>query len=199
MYYYIQSNLSVYCASTLTGRWEFPDFSDECPICGGKECAVRHGFYGRWGYSLKDRKLLYIPVPRYLCRKKGKSPPKSRHRTFSLLPSSLIPYHLYDVDCLVHIVRGIYQKQQTMLQAAMSLMERLSGDHTALEAAHAFRSLNVFRPACLKMNLCLQDSRFLKPAYVLEYLCGLKDLSRYMFQFYERFKIFLFGNSSQNR
>jgi hypothetical protein len=49
-----------------------------------------------------------VPIARWLCRQKG--PLKPKHRTFSLLPSALIPYHSHDLNLMLETVS--YQQQQ---------------------------------------------------------------------------------------
>jgi len=94
--------------ATAKQSYDFPDYSEQCPLCGGKDCAVRIGFYYRKQIVLSFIVYSDVPVPRWLCRKKGHL--KVKHRTFSLLPSALIPYHRHDLSLISETVK---HKQQT--------------------------------------------------------------------------------------
>jgi hypothetical protein len=94
--------------ATAKESYDFPDYSEQCPLCGGKDCAVRIGFYYRKQIIFEFKIYKNVPIPRWLCRKKGHL--KTRHRTFSLLPSALIPYHSHDLSLISETVK---HKQQT--------------------------------------------------------------------------------------
>ena len=61
-----------------------PDYRSRCPLCGGKECAVRHGLYFRKVVGRDGELWERFPVPRFLCRRRG--PGKPTAVTFSVLP-----------------------------------------------------------------------------------------------------------------
>jgi len=94
--------------ATAKETYDFPDYSEQCPLCGEKNCAVRIGFYYRKKLVFKFKIYNNVPIPRWLCRKKGHL--KAKHRTFSLLPSALIPYHSHDLNLISETVK---YKQQT--------------------------------------------------------------------------------------
>lgn len=89
------------------GNFTFLDFSDYCPICGGTHCAVRIGFYYRWviDYEIETGTIIFlrIPIPRYLC--KGINKPQHKHKTFSLLPDTLIAYNQLSIDMMMFILQ----------------------------------------------------------------------------------------------
>jgi len=91
--YPIGCSLSNYARSVKEKEWEFPSFRDCCPICFGKNCAKRNGFYTRVAIE-KDGKEKDIPVARWECGRKGEVD-DSADRTFSLLPHPLVPYRRY--------------------------------------------------------------------------------------------------------
>ena len=99
--------MAIYIA-TAKKTYQFPDFSEQCPLCGGKNCAVRIGFYIRKRLVLYLTTYYDVPIPRWLCRQKG--PLKPKHRTFSLLPFALIPYHNNDLNLVAETVK--YKQQQ---------------------------------------------------------------------------------------
>ena len=94
--------------ATAKESYDFPDYSEQCPLCSGKDCAVRIGFYYRKQVVMFFIAYSDVPIPRWLCRKKGHLKPKQR--TFSLLPSALIPYHSHDLSLISETVK---HKQQT--------------------------------------------------------------------------------------
>ena len=66
-----------------------------CPICGGS-CGYRAlTEYYRLVIELWPPREGMVPVARFQCRG------EQRGRTFSMLPSQLIPYHLYTAETLV--------------------------------------------------------------------------------------------------
>lgn len=84
-------------------EWIFPDFSDKCPLCGAPDCAYHYAVYTRKGINING-KILVVVVARYLCRSKGVRE-IGTDRTFSLLPSCLMPYrrpHLQIVQMLLY-------------------------------------------------------------------------------------------------
>ncbi len=93
--------------ATAKLTYHFPDYSEHCPLCERKNCAVRIGFYYRKQLVFGFKTYQNVPIARWLCQKKGHR--KAKHRTFSLLPSSLIPYHHHDLDLIFETV--IYQQQ----------------------------------------------------------------------------------------
>lgn len=99
-----------------SGIFKFPDFTDKCPICHGKDCAIRMGYYYRLVLLKDDEtgnlKLLTIPVARFRCRKKRN--PIIHHRTFSLLPEGLIPYNKIHIDLLMLIYAYIFIMKLTI-------------------------------------------------------------------------------------
>jgi len=100
--------------ATAKESYDFPDYSEQCPLCGGKDCAVRIGFYYRKQVVFGFKNYKNVPIVRWLCRKKGHL--KTRHRTFSLLPSALIPYHSYDLNLIFDTVNYQHQNDVTFEQ-----------------------------------------------------------------------------------
>ncbi len=199
--YTINTNLSAYSKSVLAGKWEFPDFSDECPICGKKDCAVRIGFYHRWGFCFEELKKTYTPVARYLCRREdnNKSNLKSSHRTFSLLPSQLIPYKLYDVDSLMFMADLRYNKKMSLLDIAdefSAISESLS---ISVSSATIWKYLLIFMIShkkiisFFKLNYDTYDKTV---NHINQFAGGPVAYVEYI---YRKYILFLFGTPSQLR
>lgn len=91
--YKLQCSLSTYAALVKGKEWEFPSFDACCPICKAAGCARPHGFYVRPAVE-GDGKGIDVPIMRGICHRKGKVDAHA-HRTFSLLPHALVPYHRY--------------------------------------------------------------------------------------------------------
>ena len=90
--------MSIYREEVLAKNHNFPDFQDSCFICGKMDCAVKWGLYSR-----KDGTL----IQRWLCSSTLKE--KNKHRTFSLLPWPLVPYHSYNAELYWDIFQKITQ------------------------------------------------------------------------------------------
>lgn len=90
--------MSSYIKLVSDGKWQFPDYSEKCPICKGKDCAVIFCFYSRKCRD-SDGCYLKIEIIRYRCRQK-ETPPVGSDRTFSLLPACLIPYRQTHINIL---------------------------------------------------------------------------------------------------
>ena len=82
--------------------WDFPDYRACCPLCGGENCAVRIGFYKRKKVIVDNNIYKRVPIARWLCQRKGSRMPQ--HKTFSLLPFPLIPYHRHGLNVIVDTV-----------------------------------------------------------------------------------------------
>jgi len=192
-------NLTEYTKLVLAEIWKFPDFSDKCPICGAKNCAVRIGFYWRWVYIFKLKIKLYIPVARYLCRRKNKVKYKwkSTHRTFSLLPSQIIPYKLYDTDSLMFMAEMRFKKGMKLLDIATEF-SALS-DKASVSPATVFKYLLMFLISHNKMITLLKlehDSYGEWADQIINYTGGS---AAYVEHIYKKYACFLFGTPSQLR
>ena len=99
--YHIKVSLQEYYELFLAGKWEIPDFSKKCLICGATDCATYHGFYERSAiWPAADFHVNNLPVVRYLCHSKGEKK-TCHHITFSLLPLVLIPYRQLPIYFIV--------------------------------------------------------------------------------------------------
>jgi hypothetical protein len=65
-----------------------------CPICGKKDCYREITPYWRYAIDLFPQfKKERVPIARFLCNK--------QERTFSILPTQLIPYFQYTVNAVI--------------------------------------------------------------------------------------------------
>ena len=194
-------SLTEYYKFVLAKIWEFPDFSDKCPICGAKKCAVRIGYYYRWVYIFKLKIKLYIPVARYLCRRKNKTKSqwRSTHKTFSLLPSQLIPYRMYDLDSMLYIADSSLKRNKSFLDTAtdMSTME----EHPAISISTdtIMEYLEIFIQGCTKLKTLFELIYNTYERYIYPIKNHTGGIIKFVEDIYLKHAIFTFGNPSQIR
>jgi len=99
-------SLTKYYVKVNRGDYEFPDFSDYCPICSSANCARFHGYYYRPVVTKEGIYYKDFPIRRYKCRNKGNK--RLKQVTFSLLPHELLPYVKYSVEFIFKILFDIY-------------------------------------------------------------------------------------------
>jgi len=97
-----------------TGYKTSLDYSQRCPLCGGKDCAKRLGVYWRKRVIIGSSVYADFPVVRYICYRKGSLKPQ--HRTFSVLPHWLAPYHQHGIDTIIETVKCQHQKGNSYAQ-----------------------------------------------------------------------------------
>ena len=106
--------------ATAKQSYDFPDYSEQCPLCEGKDCAVRIGFYYRKQIVFEFNTYENVPIARWLCQQKGHRKPKQR--TFSLLPSAFVPYHSRDLDLISETVKHKHQQETTTFEKTKSFI-----------------------------------------------------------------------------
>lgn len=202
------------------GNFHFPNFSQKCPICHGKDCAVRIGFYFRCSLDLdSDKKiisLLLVPIVRFLCKQKQK--PKHKHRTFSLLPDTLIPYNRISLDLLMYILQLLIDRAFTIAQT-LDQIDALSPDACMMSEKTLIHILTLFEQTRIKLILFFQQqsNRYRAPPdfssytteqtfnFLMKYLkplmesphCGMYYLAQEYYNQYGLNTRFLFGTASQ--
>lgn len=84
-----------YKQAFLSGQIDFFSFlGPTCPVCGKQSCYRQITPYWRYAIDLfPEFKKERVPIARFLCDKQKK--------TFSLLPSQLIPYHQYTINAVI--------------------------------------------------------------------------------------------------
>jgi hypothetical protein len=194
-------NLTEYYKLILAEIWKFPDFSDKCPICGAKNCAVRIGYYNRCVYIFKLKIKLYMPVARYLCRRKNKTKSqwKSTHKTFSLLPSQLIPYRMYDLDSMLYIADLSLKKNISFLDVSINISTMKEHSEISISTATIMEYRAIFIQGCTKLKtLCeiVYDTYERYIDYLKDYTGGI---IKFVENIYLKHVIFTFGTPSQIR
>lgn len=96
------NNLTIYYHQVKDNRFDLPDFSHYCPICGAKDCAKFFTFYTREAVDEKGTYFKALPIARFKCCGKGRK--MVFHNTFSLLPYQLIPYSKYSISFVMKII-----------------------------------------------------------------------------------------------
>lgn len=193
--------LSEYTEKVKLSKWKFPDFSDKCPICGGKDCAVRIGYYWRWDFCLKEKRKIHLPIARYLCRRKNKN--KSQwtcsHRTFSLLPSQCIPYKLYDVDSAMFMADLRFNNDMPIVDIAYEFSTHAEPEIVLLSPSTVFEYLLSFAITHTKLLSLLKfkfDTFSLTVDHIKNYTGGPVAFAEHI---YQKYACFLFGTPSQLR
>lgn len=106
-----------------SSSWQFPDYSEDCLLCHGKDCAVRIGFYCRKYIIFLSQIYCDVLIARYLCREKGEV--TSSHSTFSLLPSPLIPYRQFTLELVVEAIRLFCHEKLSYSKISDAITKRL--------------------------------------------------------------------------
>lgn len=180
-YFFIQS-IHEYRQKIKTDEWKFPEFTDYCPICGGKNCAVRIGYYYRYYIDIETEVILFIAIARYKCQRIGK--PKLKDKTFSLLPYVLIPYHKFTINSYMYIWKNKLIRNKTTSEIADNVTGSFDIDNELnYEERYVKQSLRLFIQTVGKLQDFLirnnQNIDFLKGKEKLKeawmYLAAFKD------------------------
>lgn len=191
--YSIRVGLSIFLSLVTSGKWEFPSFESCCPICNGKRCAVRHGFYLR--SVILEGGTIWILVVRYKCRRKGNAK-AGTHRTFSLLPEEVHPYKRYG-SCASYTIL-----KESLVSSLTKTLDRFAQSFEKLCVSTIYQIRRVFEQAGmrLRMHEHLPEPRGELLKEVVECIeawwNGLVGCKK---DFYDRHAMFLLGTPSQNR
>jgi len=123
--YKISISLTKYYVKVNRGEYEFPDFSDYCPICSKENCARFLRFYHRPVVTKEGIYYKDFPIIRYKCENKGNK--KIKDVTFSLLPHELIPYVKYSIEFIFRILFDI-QVRNMSVKAALDIISQLCSE-----------------------------------------------------------------------
>jgi len=189
----------TYKTLVLKGSLKLPDFASVCPICKGKDCAVRHGFYMRFYFDFFLKNLLYIPVFRFLCRRKNKKfKQKNAPKTFSLLPSNLIPFRRYDAHCLLFIARKRYGEKLSLLSTALKLCGHFQPFDLNCSCSTIFSYQKLFAAPAMRLAFFLKKPHLNDVNAALLYFFSFKDkdIPKLLASFFAAHRRFLFGISS---
>ncbi len=130
--------------------WDFPDYRTCCPLCGGENCAVRIGFYKRKKVIVEYKIYEDVPIARWLCQRKG--PGKPQHKTFSLLPYPLIPYHRHGLNIIVDTVNFHHHNGTTLEQTKAFISSNGVDTDIPLENNQIHDFMKIFSQALLKLT-----------------------------------------------
>lgn len=104
---------------------------ERCPLCGGRDCAVRLGVYSRTVVDWKMQEI-QVQVARFLCRRKG--PKIAKERSFSVVPAEVIPRRKWSMRLILHVAFWYSDSLRTAL-------DRLSAGGHVVEAKQVYRLL----------------------------------------------------------
>jgi hypothetical protein len=144
---------------------------------------------------------LYIPVARYLCRRKNKTKSQwtSTHKTFSLLPSQLIPYRMYDLDSMLYIADSRLKNDETFLDIATDISAVTEHTVISISTDTIIQYLKIFIVGCTKLKaLCeiVYDTYHQYIDYINDHTDGIV---KFVQKIYFKHNIFTFGTPSQIR
>lgn len=108
----LDDSLSSYYNQVKNGNYQFPRYSNCCPICRTRECCRFIGYYYRQVIDENGTYFKEFPIARYICEKKGKRIVEDK--TFSLLPYQLVPYVKYSIDFIVRVLSEEKSINQTL-------------------------------------------------------------------------------------
>ena len=216
-------SLSDYYEKISRGIFDFLQaFKECCPICYAKNCAVRIGFYFRMAVDIETGLIIEkLMIIRFLCRRKGK--PKIKDRTFSLLPSSLIPYRRFSIKSLMTILKEKLVIVQRVIEIPGSICNYFASLNLdfSFETCYIYNYLKVFKNTISKLNIFLRktlkenihlttsrEGLVFAYSYITEFICpqtnqkGAEALDLYYYQEsggYLKNAQFLFGTPYQHR
>lgn len=115
------------------------DFSDRCPVCGGRDCAKFLDYYLRGVVDENGTYYKSFPVARFLCNRKG-SEQVTRHKTFSLLPYQLIPYTKYSLPFIIKVLKLRYIEDRSIykLQEYLAAVEEANNIYLDLSVSRIY-------------------------------------------------------------
>jgi hypothetical protein len=118
---------------------------------------VRIGFYIRKKVVIHNRTYQNVPIPRWKCQQKG--PLKCSHRTFSLLPHALIPYHQHDLGTLFATLKYNCNAQHTLEDTKDFISEQGIAADIAIENSQIHDFKNMFLQSMMKVMAILELKR----------------------------------------
>lgn len=196
IYFSIYNSLSIYTEKVQAGKFNFPTFSECCPLCHGKDCAVRIGYYYRTvihlGNTIDESFVQEIPVARYLCREKQKR--KHSHKTFSLLPDTLIPNYSITIDTLIFILQLLLNNNYTSYETFKNIDFVSPGDILFSEES-LLRYCALFNQTRIKLILFFQrtDRNYRAPPDIESFTSA--DMLRFVIDFIHKKRQSLHGNA----
>ena len=107
-----------------------PGYRDCCPMCRGRDCAVRHGLYFRRLVDVDGRTYERFPVARFRCRRRG--PERARDVTFSVLPTGVVPRRRFSLALMSWMVEVVVNGKRTMRQALDEVAAGSRGEEVVL-------------------------------------------------------------------
>jgi len=127
-------------------------FHSRCPLCGETDCARLLGYYYRQVVDEKGRYYRDFPVPRFVCRGKGKHPVVN-HKTFSLLHYHLVPYSIYSIPYVVKILQSRHVDRQTVerIQSYQGYIATTGDGYKELSASGILTFKDLFCQAITKL------------------------------------------------
>jgi len=141
--------VAVYIRQVNARQFPTPDYQLACPICGGAACPLAIGVYYRKKVVINFKTYYDFPVQRFLCRDTGQR--ASPHKTFSLLPQPLVPYHQHALEVMFETVKQ-QQTGQTLTQTQDHISQMGVDTDIALEKKQIHHFQHILADAFIKLN-----------------------------------------------
>src|SRR3989338_678053 len=156
------------------GTWKEPSYKECCPLCAGKNCAVKHGKYERQTFDENGNLIKDFPIQRWKCMKKSKVT-----RTFSVLPDKLMPYHKHPLNMAVKIMnqwKNLDKNIGESLDSVFMNLREAGNELLETSESQAYRFLKIFENARQKYIVWNKTSR----TFSLESFIGLCRRTNYL-------------------
>jgi hypothetical protein len=101
-----------------------------------------------------------FPIPRWLCHRKGAR--KSKHRTFSLLPHPLVPYHSFALNDIKETVSYQNQADKTLEQTKSYISCKGITTDLSVENNPIYDFHHLFSDAYSKLNAVAEIKQLIK-------------------------------------
>lgn len=141
--------VAVYIGQVNARQFPTPDYQLACPICGGAACPLAIGVYYRKKVVINFKTYSNLPIMRFLCRDTGQR--ASPHKTFSLLPQPLVPYHQHALEVMFETVKQ-QQTGQTLTQTQDHISQMGVDTDIALEKKQLHHFQHILADAFIKLN-----------------------------------------------
>lgn len=141
-----------------------PDYRDRCPLCQGKDCAVRHGLYRRRVVDVDGLLVEDFPVPRFRCRRRG--PKAAPAVTFSVLPADLVTRRLCSLPFMLWVLELFLVADRSMSKVLDAITASFFGGALPwlAEAATVYRMVRLFSYVATRLERSAWPGLGLRPA-----------------------------------
>ena len=102
-----------------------------------------------------------MPIARWLCHRQGHQ--KTLHKTFSLLPFQLLPYHRHGLNVIFDTLSFHQQHGTSFERTKRFISDAGVNDDLSLENNHIHDFMNIFSQALLKLSSVAELKQQISP------------------------------------